>query len=144
MPSLQHQWLLLWIARKMTFDGYLVGGYDGVSPHGGLWNRLPRPFEIARVRPDVWAISAGGQLALGEAKTAADVDTRHTRAQLLVLNGVRRRQTGQRCRIYFAAPRSAAARVDRVLIDVGLLRARHLVRIDVPDCLLEEHDRGEA
>ncbi len=40
MPSSIHQWLLLWIARKMIADGYAIGGYDGVSPQGGPLNKL--------------------------------------------------------------------------------------------------------
>ena len=41
----------------MTADGFLVAGCDGSVPQGGLWNFLPRPPELAGVRPDACGIA---------------------------------------------------------------------------------------
>ena len=72
------------------------------------WNRLPIPFEIAAVRPDVFGIcTQSGRIAVGEAKTAEDVFTRHTVQQLRVLGHLRDHRTGELCAFYIAVPRSA-------------------------------------
>lgn len=90
MPSLQHQWLLLWVARKLTHDGYVVRRYEGPTPHGGLWNHLELPFDFQGHRPDAWAIHVdSGQIAIGEAKSAADILSRHTLLQLRLFGRAR-------------------------------------------------------
>ena len=72
MRSSSHQALVLWIARKMAADGFVLSGYDGSVPQGGLWNCLPRPAEFGGVRPDAWGIKpATGELAVGEAKRSS-------------------------------------------------------------------------
>ena len=40
--------------------------------------------------------------------------------------------------LYLAIPRSAAPALDRVLAELGLVGARELVRVHVPDILLED------
>ena len=90
MPSSAHQWLVLWVARKMAADGYTIAGYDGPTAQGGLWNRLPIPFEIASVSPDVFGIcKQSARIVVGEAKTAEDVFTQHTVQQLRILGHLR-------------------------------------------------------
>src|SRR5579859_660001 len=139
MPSSPHQSLLLWIARKMTTDGFLVAACDGCMPQGGLWNALPRPPELAGVRPDVCGIAPGtGEFAFGEAKTCHDIDTSHTRHQLRVFGRLIRRDGRTACRLYIAVPRSSAGVLDHVLGQVGLLGARHVVRLHIPDCFITE------
>ena len=138
MPSYAHQCLMLWIARKMAVDGYLPGGYDGPSAQGGIWNMLPRPFEMHEVRPDVWGMSSTGDIALGEAKTASDVDALHTVRQLSVFGKLRNRATGRQCRLYVAVPQSAAHSLDLVLIRSGLHREPNVVCLNIPDCLILE------
>ena len=50
----------------MAADGFLVAGCDGSVPQGGLWNTLPRPPEVAGVRPDAYGIAPEtGKLAFG-------------------------------------------------------------------------------
>lgn len=139
MPSSSHQSLLLWLIRKMTADGFIVAGCDGQIPQGGLWAMLPVPPNLVGVRADTWGVApATGDLAFGEAKTWSDIDTPHTRKQLRVLGRLVQRNDGRCCRLYFAVPRSAAASLDRVLGEVRLLGARHLVRLHIPDCFVTE------
>jgi len=121
----------------MTFDGFFVAGFDGPAPDGWVWNALPQPFKIDGVRPDIWGVDSTGTVAVGEAKTADDVDTRHTRQQLRMYTRLRRRQRPELCRVYVAVPRSSVFALDRVLVDVHMIRASHVVRMHVPDCLLE-------
>jgi hypothetical protein len=128
----------------MVSDGYEIAGYDGPTPQGGPWNRLPVPFEIAAVRPDVFGISAQGAcIAVGEAKTVEDVFTQHTLRQLRVLGHLRDRRSKEPCALYVAVPRSATGALDRALLSTGLINARHVLRLHIPDCLLaeESHER---
>ncbi len=140
MPaSSAHQELVLWVARKMTADGFLVLGCDGSSPRDGLWGSLPWPFEVRNRRPDLCGVvPESGEIAIGEAKTSDDIDTPHTRSQLRVFGRMQNRSKEIPCRLYIAVPRSAACSLDRVLADVGLLGARHVSRIHIPDCFIRE------
>jgi len=129
----------------MTRDGLLVCGYDGRSPQAGLWNRLPPPFTHSEVRPDVWGISYDSRrFAVGEAKTSGDIDNDHTRQQLRVFGFLQPRVVSEQCRLYVAAPASASVIMDGVLQELGLLCARHVVRLYVPDCLLDASWRAEG
>ncbi len=143
MPSAIHQWLLVWIARRMTRDGFVVSGFDGFAPRGLEWTALPTPFEFRGVRADAWGQRTAGRLiAFGEAKTVDDVDTHHTRQQLGILGKTRMKGVGTPCPLYVGVPRSAVYELDRVLIDVGLLGAKHVIRVHVPDVLLEDAQHG--
>jgi hypothetical protein len=136
MPSAAHQTLLLWAARKMMRDGFRLGGYDGRSIQGGAWNGLDAPPTVAGVRPDAWGYD-GARLALAEAKTARDVDTEHTRTQLRAFLRLGNRTATPPWRLYFAIPRSAAPSLDRVMAELGLVSSADIVRLHVPDILLE-------
>jgi hypothetical protein len=119
----------------MAADGFRLAGYEGESDQGGVWNELANPPTLAGVRPDAWGFD-GERVAFAEAKTARDIDTTHTRVQLLVFAGTRMKGTAGACRLYLAIPRSAAPLLDRVLADLGLVGLRDLVRLHVPDVLL--------
>lgn len=139
MASRVHQWLLLWAARKMCADGFLLGGFEAPVPQGGYWNALPPPFELEGFRPDGWGVKVDESLiAFAEAKSLGDIDTAHTRSQLKTFGFVDMRGGGARCPLYVAVPRSGVRRLDRVLTDVGLLGFCHVKRIEVPDVLLQE------
>ena len=136
MPSPAHQHLLLWGVRRMLSDGFLITGIDGrVGTASGL-SCLPCPIPVRGVRPDACGVHGDeGLLAFAEAKTAHDVDNVHTRAQLRILGHARMRESKAPCPLYIAVPRASAYALDRVLRDVGLLGARHVRRIHVPDVL---------
>jgi hypothetical protein len=138
-PSWAHQQLVLWIARKMVADGFTLCGVDGAVPQ--ISGSLPRPPELGAVRADVCGMRlADGAVAFGEAKTSADIASAHTRGQLDVEARLVTTEGENRCRIYLAVPRSAAARLDAALSRLGLLSAKHVVRLHVPDILLEHAD----
>lgn len=137
MSSLNHQWLVLWVARKMAADGYTVRGYDGPTPQGGTWNGLPRSPIVGRFRPDAWGIACAC-IALGEAKTAEDVNTAHTIDQLRAFCSHHAVFGYKYGRLYVAVPRSAARALDRVIAKAGLSGARHVYRVHIPNCLLED------
>ena len=137
MPSLEHQWLLLWIARKLTHDGYVVGRYEGPTPQGGLWNHLELPFDFQGTRPDAWAIHmTNGQIAIGEAKSANDMQSRHTLGQLRLFGRAMQRGTADRCPLYIAVPRSATRALDVALTRTGLIGRPHVHRLHIPDVFL--------
>jgi hypothetical protein len=138
MPSRAHQTLLLWCARKMVADGFVVTGFDGHVDQGEAFGALPRPSAICGIRADAYGVHQRECLVgLAEAKTASDIDNAHTRAQLRVLGFARMRGSAVSCPLYIAIPRSRAYALDRVLIDVDLIGKSHVRRIHVPDILLE-------
>ncbi len=123
----------------MTRDGFVLTGLDGPAPYAGVWNRLPQPFSIAGVRCDAsGTVPATGEIAVGEAKTADDLDTEHSRRQLRVFGGLVDKRSGALCRLYIAVPWSAVYELDRTLIATGLIGARHVIRLHIPDVMLEE------
>jgi hypothetical protein len=137
MPSLTHQWLLLWLVRKMSVDGFTLAACDGPLPQGGLWNTVPRSIVAAGVRPDAYALAPNsGAFAFAEAKTEEDIVNVHTRVQLRTL-GRFVASGGADCRLYVAVPRSAAPILDRVIRDARL-STHQLVRVHVPDCFLQD------
>jgi hypothetical protein len=139
MRSTTHQWLLLWIARKMAADGFLIRGYDGPTPQGGEWNSLPRVFQVGGVRPDAWGMrTETHQMAIGEAKTVEDLESQHTQKQMRVFGRLLERGSSRLCRLYLATPRSGVYALDRCLARAELLGARHIVRLHIPDCLVEQ------
>lgn len=142
MPSDTHQWLVLWAARKMASDGYTIRGYDGPTPQGGIWNRLPPPPLIQDIRPDVFGARNGFvDIAYGEAKTASDLMSAHTNRQFQVL--AETVACGQ-ARLYVTVPRSASCLLDKTLNRVGLLGNRGVVRLHVPDVLVSGEIRDCA
>ena len=137
MASEAHQWLLLWIVRKMVADGFLLSNCDGSLPQGGCWKGLPQPPEIDGFRADARGVlPETGELGLGEAKTSHDIDTPHTRQQLRVFGNLKGSDGKSVCRLYVAVPRSDVTVLDRVLRDVGLLGAPNIVRLHIPDCFV--------
>lgn len=137
MPSTVHQWLVLWLARKMVSDGFMLQGCDGKTPQGGPWEGLPRPFVMAGVRPDLWGLSDRSTIGVGEAKTSDDIDTPHTEMQLRAF-GRLVKKAGGGARLYVAVSRGDAYCLDHILKKAELLGARQVVRIHVPEILLEE------
>jgi len=121
----------------MTADGFLVIATDGAIPQGGSWNRLAPPPQLKRLRPDACGVDpATGHFAFGEAKTSQDVKTGHPRKQLRVFAQLIHRSDYARSRFYISVPRSAVVMLDHVLGQVGLLGARHVVRLHIPDCFI--------
>ena len=138
MPSQAHQTLVLWGVRSMLRDGFTVMGVDGTVAQSGLPAGFARPPTIHGVRADACGFKGDDDLVgFVEAKTEADVDNAHTRGQLRTLAGLRMPDNGSPCPVYVVIPRAAAYALDRVLIDLGLLRARHIRRIHVPGVFLE-------
>jgi hypothetical protein len=135
--SRSHQWLVLWAIRKMMADGFVPQGCDGPLPCGGRFNELPRSLRIRGVQPDAWGISASGLIAFAEAKTWEDIDSVHTRHQLERLRSVLESNRDVQWRVYFAGPRSMSREIDALLSRVGLLGTPEVVRLHIPDCLLE-------
>jgi hypothetical protein len=137
--GLTHQALLLWAARRMQADGYVVAGFDGTAPQGGNWNLLHAPFKLGRHRPDAWGATPDGALvAFAEAKTAADILNRHTLEQLRIFGAVRMKTGSKLCALYVAVPREQAVKLDVALNRAGLLSAAHVIRMHVPEALLRE------
>ena len=138
VPSKEHQWLVLWTARKVMADGYRVCGYHGPTPQGGPLNWLPIPPVLLDIRPDVLAVKLQEKaFAIGEAKTEEDLISAHSRHQFEVLRKATQ-VTGWRGKIYVAAPLSAVRALDNALAKTGRADTHSSVRLNIPDCLLYE------
>jgi hypothetical protein len=136
MASTLHQTLLLWAARRMTADGFLVSGFDGTAERGGRFNALPMSFVLRGRRPDAWGADDNGSLiAFAEAKSAGDIATGRTLDQLRTFGTVRMK-SGLPCPLYVAVPREAAPKLDLALRAAGLASARYVIRLHVPEILL--------
>jgi hypothetical protein len=127
----------------MVMDGFIVAGFDGRAPRGEEWSSLATPFTFRGVRADAWGQRRRDQvIGFAEAKSFYDIDTTHTRRQLEILGKTKMRGATVRCPFYIAILQSAVYELDRVLIDVGLLRAQNVVRLHIPDVLVEKTSHG--
>jgi len=126
----------------MSHDGFIISGYDGPTPQGGVWNALASPRLLEETRPDVSGVHrVSGEVAYGEAKTAPDLSSSHTDRQFRVLATAVRNGGA---RLYIAVPRSACTELDRALNRAGLLGHPRVLRLHVPDILLVEGLRDVA
>jgi hypothetical protein len=142
MAGTLHQTLLLWAARRMMADGFLVAGFDGTAERGGWFNALPAPFVMRGRRPDAWGADGGTSLiAFAEAKSAGDILAGRTVDQLRTFGAIRMK-SGVKCPLYVAVPREAAPKLDAALRAAGLTSARNVIRIHVPEILLRETARA--
>jgi len=117
------QTLLLWAARRMTADGFLVAGFDGTAEHGGRFNALPAPFVLRGRRPDAWGADEGASLiAFAEAKSAGDILAGRTVDQFRTFGSVRTR-SGLTCPLYVAIRARRAPKLDTALRAAGLTSA---------------------
>src|SRR5580658_1632260 len=145
MPSMTHQWLLLWAARKMQQDGIVLTSFEGPAPHAGLWNSLPHPPKVGEFRPDAIGYKPGSDvIAVAEAKTAWDLGSAHSRSQIKAFGNSYSPLLNRRCHLYIAVPASAVSQLDRVLIDSGLLSSCSITRLHIPDILLEDSFHAPA
>lgn len=143
--STAHQTLVMWAIRKMQADGFVPIAYDGNLPQFDCERRLHYPPNLGGLRPDAIAFSPViGSFAFGEAKTEDDLDSDHTRNQFRRYATITSDCDFSRNAIYVAIPRSAAMALDRLLRDVGLIAARHVRRLHIPDCLIEERTTVHA
>jgi len=137
MPSAVHQWLVVWLSRRILRDGYSVLGADA----GAFASRLlPRPapsIAIGPIRPDVIGIVKRKRLlAVGEAKSANDLANDHTLVQLAAMLCMRDAH-GRLARVYLAFPSSSLATAARMLLSLGLENALRVTLVPIPDVLLE-------
>jgi hypothetical protein len=126
----------------MLVDGYVPVACDGKVTQLDCERKLNTPPTLATFRPDAFGVSpTTGAFAFGEAKTSSDIDTPHTRRQLIVFSSISEKDTGEVCRLYVAVPQSDARVLDRVLAELGLIGAQNIKSVYIPDCLLEEDSR---
>jgi hypothetical protein len=144
-PSTTHQTLVMWALRKMQADGFIPIAYDGALPQFDCQRRLQYPPIVSGIRPDAFAFSpSNGVFAFGEAKTVFDVESTHTRQQLLSYARMAGLGRDDHARLYIVVPRSASKVLDRVLAEVGLITAKQLRRMHVPDCFVEDRSVSYA
>jgi hypothetical protein len=145
IPSATHQALVMWALRKMQADGFVPVAYDGKLSQFDCQRRLQYPPIVSGVRPDVFAFSpSNGVFAFGEAKTVNDIESPHTKQQLLSYARMTGRTCGDQAALYIVVPRSGSRALDRVLEEVGLIAAKQVRRMHVPDCFVEARSNSYA
>ena len=133
MPSTAHQWLVVWLSRRIARDGYSLVGVDAGRFAQLLTPPPPPGISIGPVRPDVVGVHSRERfLALGEAKSAFDLDTSHTRVQLAAMLCMRDIQ-GRRARVYLAFPRAALEAAARTVVSLGLAPAARVILVPIAD-----------
>jgi hypothetical protein len=118
----------------MAALGYSALAIDGAT-EGLRQAELKRPEVFGRHRPDAVGCAPDGRLCIGEAKTAGDFGSHHTREQLedyLVARG------STYPLVLLGYPRSADAVVRSLLSTIGALDCPQLELIAVPDELLND------
>lgn len=144
-PSTVHQTLVMWAIRKMQADGFVPVACDGIVPQFDCERRLHPPPNLGGLRPDALAFSPlRSCFAFAEAKTEDDLHSDHTRRQLRRYAVVIANSCVRNSCLYISIPRSAAMALDRLLQDVGLLTAKQIRRLHIPDCLIEEGSVAHA
>src|SRR5688572_27987492 len=107
MPSDTHQWLTVWLGRRLLNEGFKLVGADAGAFAPYLGDQIPSSITLPGVRPDVIGIHTKYRsLAVGEAKTYHDIPCEHTMIQLAAMLAMRDNR-GRRARVYLAFPRSA-------------------------------------
>lgn len=135
MPSGAHEWLVVWLCRRMTADGFKVLFSDKMARKCSA-SALPVAPIIGPIRPDALAIApASRAIAMGEAKTGGDLANPHTLLQLRTMLGFRDPQ-GCPAEVYLAFPCSARAIASRTILTLGLHNALRIRTVSIPDVLL--------
>ena len=115
MPSSVHQWLVVWLARRLTRDGFQLLGSDAGEYRKYIGGAGVAGWGLVAVRPDLLAIHKESRiLGLGEAKTVADLNNDHTRQQLATMltmgDG-----SGRPAKVFLTFPRSGLATASRTV-----------------------------
>src|SRR5262245_39472923 len=106
MPSTAHGWLVVWLARRLSRDGFMLVGADAGAAKKFLPDNPSMSPTLRAFRPDLIAIHRRSRvIALGEAKTANDLNKAHTCGQLASMLAARDRR-GRMLRVYLAVPRT--------------------------------------
>ena len=136
MPSDAHQWLVVWLSRRINGDGFSLVGADAGRASSLIRGTPLCSVSIGVVRPDVIGVSQGDRsIAFGEAKTAGDLNNAHTWNQLAVMLGARDSR-GRRPKVYLAFPSSCLKVAAKSLMKVGLQAAVRVTLVPIPDVLL--------
>jgi hypothetical protein len=100
---------------------------------------------VGAFRPDAIGYKPESDvIAVAEAKTAWDLGTSHSRAQIKAFGNAYSPLLERRCHLYLAVPASAVSQLDQVLLDNGLLSSRTITRLHIPDILLEDSFHAPA
>src|SRR6267142_2093478 len=131
MPSADHQWLVVWLARRMRRDGFNILGADAAGYASRIEEGLPPSMCLGPIRPDVIAMNKGRTIAVGEAKTVRDISNAHTSCQLAAALAMRSR-SGQRVAVYLAFPRAGLRAAARLIVGLGLRASLRIILVPVP------------
>ena len=130
MPSRVHRLLVQMLVPRLHALGYKVVASDQYYHELGPL-RLKVPPVIVEHRPDLVGIRRDSpRLCIGEAKTAADLRTRHTREQVLDF------VSQVEATLIVAFPAGASLEFERMLADLGLTSGDRLQGMAVPEALL--------
>ena len=127
----KHDRLVLLLSRKMRLDGFKIVAYEG-KRLPGFPEELPMP--IIRHRPDIIGITRG-KIAIGEAKTASDLNSRRTREQILDFYNAKTK-SGNSMLVYIAITKEARSKLESILDRFSLIQKTRIKILEVPELLL--------
>lgn len=134
MPSDIHQWLIVWLCRKMARDGYTPLYADTYDLAKYVPSNTKCSPILGCIRPDVIGFNdRTKRLAFAEAKTAGDILNRHTRMQLEMLLQLRDK-SGRSAAIYFGFPRSSWQEAAKLIFQLRLNKRIKL--LPIPDVII--------
>jgi hypothetical protein len=130
MPSRVHRLLVQLLVPRLHALGYTIVASDQYYHELGPF-RLKVPPVIVEHQPDLVGIRTNSpRLCIGEAKTAPDLRTRHTREQLLDF------VNQDDAMLVVAFPAGAILEFERLLLDLGLTSGERIQGMGVPEALL--------
>jgi hypothetical protein len=127
VPGNAHKILVQFLVPRLRFLGYeIVASDQQYAILGG--RRVPVPPVISRHMPDLLGARDDSPIfCIGEAKTAGDLRSRHTREQLIDFSAA------PDCRVIIAVPASGLGTLQKVLGEEGISFNARFECMVVPD-----------
>lgn len=142
MPSETHQWLVVWLSRKMARDGYTPIYADAYDLAKYIPSNPKCSPILGSIRPDVIGFNnRTKRLAFAEAKTAGDILNRHTQMQLETLLQIRDR-CGRFAEIYLGFPRSSWSEAAKLIFQLRL--NERIKTLPIPDVIITHGKESES
>lgn len=137
MSSVAHDFIVASLVRKARQLGYEPICLDA-RHKDTIINRPPIPPRIVRHRPDAVAAREDGSFCICEAKTAGDVDSDRTRAQIADFHEAI--SVGNCNLLLLGTSLKGKPMLRRLLMRMGLLASKHIITIYIPEGLLPDEE----
>jgi len=131
----KHQFIVGLIIRKIRELGYEVKCIDGKTD-GAFYERYPLPPTIQRHRPDVIAVDSEGNVCIGEAKTAGDLNNNRINEQIVDFTSTD--LNGKNCYVVIGVPMSCKESFEKKLKEIKAYQNDNLDVLFIPDEIIND------